>query len=65
MAQSSTMEYEIEQKAKKRLYAKCDRIAVKIVTMVANRMDRDGVLEAYEGIEAAREIRELLIKSFK
>ena len=38
-----------------------DRLAVKIVNLVADRMI-DGKLYAYEGIEAAREIRALIIK---
>lgn len=41
-----------------------DRLAVKIVSLVADKVDRNGTLEAYEGIEAAREIRALLLKKF-
>jgi len=41
-----------------------DRLSVKIVSLVANKVDRDGVLEAYEGIEAAREVRALMVAAF-
>ena len=49
----------------KRMTNKLDRLAVKIVTLVSNRVDRDGMLEAYDGIEAAREIRELMVRAFR
>lgn len=64
MAQSSTMEYEMEQKAEDRRFKKADRLAVKIVSIVANKVDCCGELAAYDGIEAARQIRNLLIKSY-
>ena len=38
-----------------------EKLAVKIVTLVANRVDREGELGAYDGIEAAREVRDLII----
>lgn len=41
-----------------------DRLAVKIVSLVVDRVDRNGILEAYDGIEAARDIRALLLKKF-
>ena len=39
-----------------------DRLAVKIVSLVAERISKDGKLYAYDGIEAAREIRALILK---
>lgn len=39
-----------------------DRLAVKIVTLVVNRLSPQGKLYAYEGVEAAREIRRLILK---
>lgn len=51
-----------------KLRGKCDRIAVKCVTIVSLKMIGSGsghrFLGAYDGIEACREIRELLIKRF-
>jgi hypothetical protein len=39
-----------------------DRLAVKIVTLVADKISEDGKLYAYDGIEAAREIRALIVE---
>lgn len=47
-----------------RIAAEIDKLSVKIVTAVAAKVDRNGVLEAYEGIEAAREVRALITKFF-
>lgn len=44
------------------LRGKCDRLAVKIVSIVDKH--HQFRIAAYGGIEAAREIRELLIKRF-
>jgi hypothetical protein len=38
-----------------------ERLAVKIVSLVVDKVDREGELGAYDGIEAAREIRELIL----
>lgn len=43
---------------------KADKLAVKIVSIVANKISADGKLYAYDGIEAAREIRALLLKTW-
>ncbi len=54
--------------AEEKLRGKCDRIAVRCVTIVSLKMIGSGsgtrFLGAYDGIEACREIRELLIKRF-
>ena len=47
-----------------RTLRKIDRASVKAVSLVSDKIDRDGVLEAYEGVEAAREIRNLFTKIF-
>lgn len=39
-----------------------DRLAVQIVTLVADRISKDGKLYAYDGIEAAREVRRLILE---
>lgn len=52
-----------EIKARVRLEKKADRLSVKVVSMVAKRI-YNGELAAYDGIEAARKIRSLLIKQF-
>ncbi len=39
-----------------------DKLAVKIVTIVSDRISKDGKLYAYDGIEAAREIKALILK---
>lgn len=53
----------------RKLRRKADRIAVKCVTIVSLKMIGTGkgtrFLGAYDGIEAAREISELIIKRFK
>lgn len=38
-----------------------DQLAVKAVSAVTDRVDNAGELGAYEGIEAAREIREMIL----
>jgi len=43
---------------------KADRLAVKIVSIVAEKVSSTGELYAYEGIEAAREIKALLLKAY-
>jgi len=43
---------------------KIDRAAVKIITMVVKKAQRNGVLTAYDGVETAREARAIIIKIF-
>jgi hypothetical protein len=38
-----------------------DKLSVKAVSAVSDRVDREGELAAYDGIEAAREIREMML----
>lgn len=38
-----------------------DRLAVKIVSLVSDAVDREGELGAYEGIECARKIKEMIL----
>jgi hypothetical protein len=52
-----------EQQAK-RMLEKLDRISVKAVSIVSDKITPDGRLPAYAGIEAAREIRAMLTKVF-
>ena len=47
-----------------RVLKRIDRAAVKAVSICQNAVDREGVIEAYEGIEAARQIRELFTEIF-
>ena len=42
-----------------------DRLSVKIVSLVMAKVTKDGKLYAYEGIEAAREIKALILKAEK
>lgn len=60
MVQKSTVEDKLKRKA--------DRIAVKAVSIVMLRMIGTGkatrFLGAYDGVEAAREIRDLIVKRF-
>lgn len=43
---------------------KADRMAVKIVSLVVEKVENDGTLPAYDGIEVARAIRELIVEAF-
>lgn len=38
-----------------------DKLAVKIVTLVSERVSKNGKLYAYDGIEAAREIKRMIL----
>lgn len=57
-----------DTKKAEKLRRKADRLAVKCVTIVSLKMIGSGnatrFLGAYDGIEACREIRELIIKRF-
>lgn len=48
----------------KRTLARIERLSVKAVSVVMGKVDREGELSAYEGIEAAREIREMITRVF-
>lgn len=48
----------------RRTVAKLDRLSVKAVSIVMDRVDREGELAAYDGIEAARDIRARMVKIF-
>jgi hypothetical protein len=39
-----------------------DPISVRIVSIVTSRLTEDGKLLSYDGIDAAREIRDLLVR---
>lgn len=41
-----------------------DQLAVKFVSMVSARVDREGELGAYDGIEVAREMRAMMVRKF-
>lgn len=47
-----------------RVLKRIERASVKAVSAVSSRVTRDGELEAYDGIESAREIREMFTKIF-
>lgn len=69
MTKLNPRQHAAKEKAERALRRKCDRLAVKCVTIVSLRMIGSGsgtrFLGAYDGIEACREIRALLIKRFK
>ena len=52
-----------EKKARDRLLEKADRASIKVVSIV-NRKVIGGTLYAWDGVEAARQVRELLGKTF-
>lgn len=47
-----------------RVRRKADKMSVQIVSKVMDRVMKDGSLLAYDGIEVAREIREMIVAEF-
>lgn len=62
MAKKSAYAQAVKDKADRALRRKCDRLAVNIVSRIDAYNPHK--LMAYDGIQAAREIRELLIQKF-
>ena len=48
----------------KRTVAKLDRLSVKVVSLVMDRVDPEGELAASDSIKAARDIRARMVKIF-